>query len=205
MTFTPMRNIELPAVISRSGLSLEQAIEQRRSLRRFSGESLSQEDLSYLLHYSAGITDQRHGLRAAPSAGATYPIELYPVVNNVQGLPKGVYHYSLLDHGLELVREGDFGQEMAKAALGERMVGQANVILALTAVFQRTQRIYRERAYRYILFEAGHIAQNTYLVATSMGLGSCAIGAFYDEDFNRLLGVDGKRESVLYLMAVGKI
>jgi SagB-type dehydrogenase family enzyme len=85
------------------------------------------------------------------------------------------------------------------------MFKQANVILALSAIFQRTQPRYRERAQRYIFFEAGHIAQNTYLLATSMRLGACAIGAFYDDEFNRLLGLDGKNESVLYLLAVGKI
>ena len=162
-------------------------------------------ELSHILYYSSGITDKRTGLRAAPSAGATYPIEVYPVISNVEDLTRGIYCYIVASHELELVREGDFRQEMAQAALGERMIMRANIVLVLSAIFHRTQQRYRERAQRYILFEAGHIAQNTYLVATSMGLGACAIGAFYDEDFNRLLGVDGREESVLYLVAVGKI
>ncbi len=166
---------------------------------------MSLAELSHLLHYSSGITDKRHGLRAAPSAGATYPIETYAIANNVEGLAKGTYHYLISSHELELLREGDFRNEMARAALQERMFKQANVIVALSAVSQRTQQQYRERAQRYICFEAGHIAQNTYLIATSMGLGACAIGAFYDDQFNRLLGLDGKNESVLYLIAVGKI
>jgi SagB-type dehydrogenase family enzyme len=162
-------------------------------------------ELSHLLYYSSGITDKRHGLRAAPSAGATYPIEVYAIANNVEGLVKGTYHYLISSHELELLREGDFGNEMSRAALQESMFVQANVILALSAVFQRIQQRYRERAQRYICFEAGHIAQNTYLIATSLGLGACAIGAFYDDQFNRLLGLDSRNESVLYVIAVGKI
>jgi SagB-type dehydrogenase family enzyme len=166
---------------------------------------MSLAELSHLHHYSSGLTDKRQGLRAAPSAGATYPIEIYTAVNNVEDLTKGINHYLIASHELDLVREGDFRNEMSRAALGERMFKQANVILALSAIFQRTQLRYRERAQRYIFFEAGHIAQNTYLLATSMKLGACAIGAFHDDEFNRLLGLDGKNESVLYLIALGKI
>lgn len=187
------------------GLGVEEAIARRRSERDFSGNPMSLAELSAILHYSAGVTDQRGRFRAAPSAGATYPLELYPIVNNVDGLARGIYHYLVASHELELAREGDFGEEMSRAALGERMMRQANVIVALSAVFSRTQQRYGGRAHRYVLFEVGHIAQNTYLVATSMGLGACAIGAFYDDNFNRLLGLDGREESVLYLIAVGKI
>ena len=200
-----MKRIHLTQELTRKGLTVEKAIANRRSQRDFTGETMSLAELSHLLYYSSGITDKRQGLRAAPSAGATYPIEVYAIVNNVEGLAKGTYHYLIESHELELLREGDFRNEMSRAALQERMFKQANVIVALSAVFQRTQRRYRERAQRYICFEAGHIAQNTYLVATSLGLGACAIGAFYDDEFNRLLGLDGKNESVLYLLAVGKI
>ena len=200
-----MKRIQLPQELKYSALSVEKAIANRRSLRDFSGETMSLAELSHLLYYSSGITDKRHGLRAAPSAGATYPIEVYAIVNNVEGLTKGIYHYLIASHELELTREGDFRNEMSRAALGEMMFRQANVIFALSAVLQRTQRHYRERAQRYIYFEAGHIAQNTYLAATSLGLGACAIGAFRDDEFNHLLGLDGRNESVLYLILAGKI
>lgn len=200
-----MKKIQLTQELDYDGLTIERAIANRRSQRDFSGVTMSLAELSHILHYSSGITEKRYGLRAAPSAGATYPVEVYTAINNIEGLAEGIYHYLIPSHELELVREGDFRQEMSRAALGERMFGLANVILALSAIFQRTQRRYGERAHRYILFEAGHIAQNTYLVATSMGLGACAIGAFYDNEFNRVLGLDGKNESVLYLIAVGKI
>jgi len=200
-----MNRIHLTQELDCNGITVEKAIANRRSQRDFTGEIISLAELSHLLYYSSGVTDKRRGLRAAPSAGATYPIEVYAVVNNVDGLTKGIYHYLVASHELELVREGDFRNEMSRAALGERMFKQANVILSLSAIFQRTQLRYRERAQRYIFFEAGHIAQNTYLLATSMRLGACAIGAFYDDEFNRLLGLDGKNESVLYLIALGKI
>jgi SagB-type dehydrogenase family enzyme len=200
-----MKRVHLNPELTHKGLTVEKAIANRRSQRDFTGEKMSLAELSHLLHYSSGVTDKRDGLRAAPSAGATYPIEVYAIVNNVEGLAKGIYHYLISSHELELLREGDFRNEMSQAALQERMFKQANVIVALSAVFQRTQQRYRERAQRYICFEAGHIAQNTYLVATSLGLGACAIGAFYDDEFNRLLGLNGKDESVLYLLALGKI
>ena len=200
-----MKRIHLTEELAYNGLTVEKAIANRRSQRDFRGETISLAELSHLLYYSSGVTDKRQGLRAAPSAGATYPIEVCAVVNNVEGLAKGIYHYLIASHELELVREGDFRNEMSRAALGERMFKQANIIFALSAIFQRTQLRYRERAQRYILFEAGHIAQNTYLLATSMKLGACAIGAFHDDEFNRLLGLDGKNESVLYLIALGKI
>jgi SagB-type dehydrogenase family enzyme len=162
---------------------------------------MSLAELSHILHFSSGITDKRQGLRAAPSAGATYPIEVYAIANNVEDVARGIYHYLIPSHELELLREGDFRNEMSRASLFK----QANVIVALSAVFQRTQQYYRERAQRYIYFEAGHIAQNACLIATSLGLGACAIGAFHDDKFNNLLGLDGKNESVLYLLAIGKI
>jgi SagB-type dehydrogenase family enzyme len=200
-----MKRIHLTQELAHDGLSVEKAIANRRSQRDFTGETMSLPELSHLLRYSSGLTDKRQGSRAAPSAGATYPIEVYAIANNIEGLARGIYHYLIPSHELELLREGDFRNEMSRAALQEIMFKQANVIIALSAVFQRTQQRYRERAQRYICFEAGHIAQNTYLIATSMGLGACAIGAFYDNEFNRLLGLDGKNESVLYLLAVGKI
>jgi SagB-type dehydrogenase family enzyme len=200
-----MKRIHLTQELAYDGLTVEKAIVNRRSQRDFTGEAMSSPELSHLLLYSGGITDKRHGFRAAPSAGATYPIEVYALVNNVEGLAKGIYHYLIPSHELELTHEGDFSHDLSHAALGEKMIRHANVVLALSAVFQRIQRRYRERAQRYIFFEAGHIAQNAYLVATSMGLGACAIGAFYDDEVNRLLGFNTKDESALYLVAVGKI
>ncbi|MFQ6014152.1 MAG: SagB/ThcOx family dehydrogenase [Anaerolineae bacterium] len=205
-TYPSARKVHLPQDLSFRGLTVEEAINKRRSMRDYSGEAMSLLELSALLHYAYGFTGQRTvALRAAPSAGALYPLELYPVVHNVSQLPKGVYHYSVQDHSLELVKEGDYRARMTQYAVGQEMVGQANVALVVTAIFQRTRWKYRERAYRYVLLDAGHLGQNIYLAATSMGLGPCAVGAFFDDDINRLLGVDGVREAAIYLLVVGKV
>jgi SagB-type dehydrogenase family enzyme len=187
------------------GLALEEAIAARRSVRNYSSEPLSLEGFSRLLHAAQGITAEQWGFRAAPSAGALYPIELYAVVHNVTGLERGLYHYAVQEHGLELLRPGDFRAVVVQAGLGQDFLGQANVCLVLSAIFQRTRWRYRERTYRYVTLEAGHIGQNIYLAATSMGLGACAIGAFFDDQFNDLLGLDGKEEAVFYVLSVGGV
>lgn len=187
------------------GLALKEAIEARRSVRNYSSEPLSLEGLSRLLHAAQGITAEQWGFRAAPSAGALYPIELYAVVHNVTGLERGLYHYAVREHRLELLRPGDFRAAVVQAGLGQDFLGQANVCLVLSAIFQRTRWRYRERTYRYVTLEAGHIGQNIYLTATSMGLGACAVGAFLDDQFNDLLGLYGKEEAVLYVLSVGGI
>jgi SagB-type dehydrogenase family enzyme len=182
---------------------VEEAIERRRSRRDFADRPLPLEELSRLLHLAQGITEPSYPLRAAPSAGALYPIEVYPVVNGVSQLAQGVYHYSVQHHALDLIREGDYRLALTAFALGQEMAGQAAVTFVLTALWQRLRWKYRERSYRYALLEAGHIAQNLYLGATSRGQNCVAIGAFLDDDINRLVGVDGEEESALYLVAVG--
>jgi SagB-type dehydrogenase family enzyme len=195
--------ILLPDPRGWSGPAIEAVIEARRSRRAYGPGALRLEDLSRLLHAASGITDQARGFRSAPSAGALYPIELYAVVHDVASLREGVYHYSPAGHALEMVRVGDLRSGILVAGIGQEMLARAQVCLVLTAIFQRTRWRYRERAYRYILLEAGHIAQNVYLTATGLGLGSCAVGAFLDDELNRLVGVDGSDEAALYLLTVG--
>jgi SagB-type dehydrogenase family enzyme len=165
------------------------------------------EELSQLLYYTGGITGEHwgHKLRAAPSAGALYPIEIYVVVHRVEDLQPGLYHYAVKDHALELLRSRDLRGEIVRCGLMQGFLGQANVVLVFTAILQRLRWKYRERAYRYALLEAGHLGQNVYLVATSMGVGACAVGAFEDDDLNAILGVDGKEEAAIYMLAVGKV
>jgi SagB-type dehydrogenase family enzyme len=202
-TYAGAERVTLPAPGDSEGLSLEGAIETRRSIRDYSAEPLSPEKLSRLLHAAQGITERRRGFRAAPSAGALYPIELYAVIHDVVGVEPGIYHYAVREHELELLQVGDFRTAVMLAGLGQSFLGQANVCFILSAILQRTRWRYRERTYRYVMLEAGHIGQNLYLAATSMGLGACAVGAFLDDDFNKLLGLDGKKEAVLYVISVG--
>lgn len=197
--------VALPDPLGHRGLSLGETIEARRSVRDYAPQPLSTDELSYLLHAAQGITDPRQGFRAAPSAGALYPIELYGVAHDVAGLAPGIYHYAVQEHELELLRQGDFRAAVTQAGLGQSFLGQAGVCFVLSAVFQRTRWRYRERTYRYVVLEAGHVAQNLYLAATSMGLGACAVGAFLDDDLNDLLGLDGEAEAALYVVSVGKM
>jgi SagB-type dehydrogenase family enzyme len=177
----------------------------RRSVRNFTRKALSLSELSFLLWASNGIRQQQRGheFRTVPSAGALYPIETYVVANNVEEVSPGIYHYSIRAHGLEEVRAGNYGEEFAQAALGQDMCQEAPVIIVWTAVFQRSRWKYHERAYRYIYLDAGHIGQNLALAACSLELGSCQVGALFDDYMNELIGLQGDEESVIYLSVVG--
>lgn len=195
--------IPLPDDFSDRGLTVEEAIEQRRSVRAYSSASLSLLQVARLLHRATGITDLPSGYRAAPSAGALYPVELYVVANRVESLPSGIYRYRCRGHSLISIRHGDYGGSLALAALGQDMVARAPLVLVLAAVFERSRQKYGERSYRYVLMECGHVAQNVYLAAVSMGVGACVVGAFLDDELNGLLGLDGTEEAALYLITVG--
>lgn len=186
------------------GLYLEEAIKKRRSVRVFSGESLTLRELSQLLYSAAGVTAKDKGvsLRSAPSHGEAYPIEIYPLVKNVSGLKPGLYHYLPLEHSLELIKESDI--EAGFICINYRDALKAGVILFLTAIPERITAKFDVRGWRYIYIEAGHISQNLYLEATSLGLGSVAIGSFYDVDVNAMLGIDGRKEFCVYAHVVGR-
>ena len=204
-TYPDAARIPLPDPSGWQALSLERAIESRRSVRDYAAAPLTLDHLSRLLHAAQGITEPRRGLRAAPSAGALYPIELYPVVRDVAGLEPGLYHYAVQEHALERVQAGDLHSAVMQAGLGQSVLGQAAVCFVLSAIFQRTRWKYRERAYRYVLLEAGHVGQNLCLAATGLGLGACTVGAFDDDALNDLLGLDGQEEAALYIIAVGQV
>ena len=198
--------VPLPPIPEPGGPPLEAVIAGRRSVREYADRRVTLEELSRLLHYSAGITDRRDptlAFRSIPSSGALFPIEVYPVIFNVAGAEPGVYHYDVQRHRLELVRAGDFRREVFQAALSQEMILRTGLVLVLTGLYERVQWKYVDRSYRYLMLEAGHLGQNVYLSATALGLGPCGIGAFFDDDLNRLLGVDGRDEAVVYLLAVG--
>jgi SagB-type dehydrogenase family enzyme len=190
-----------------SGMTVEEAIKKRRSVRNYSSKPLSLAQLSQLLFSAQGVTGKSYGapLRTVPSAGALYPFEIYLFANNVQGLPGGIYHYAVLEHALELVKEGDFHKDITSAGLKQEMLGDAGVTFVLSAIFNRIRHKYGERGFRYVYIEAGHISQNIYLQAISLGLGSVSVGAFLDENINELIGLDGLHEAVIYLHSVGSL
>lgn len=199
----PKVKLELPK--KEGGMPLWQAINLRRSLRNFSRKAMTKDVLSQLLWASQGITLEAMGFefRAAPSAGALYPVETYLVIHNVEGVDSGVYHYAVRSHELERLKPGDFRQAVSSAALDQDMAYSAAAVFIWTAIFERSKWKYSERAYRYVYLDAGHIAQNLALAAVSAGLGTCQIGALYDDEVNSVIDVDGEEESVLYMSAVG--
>jgi SagB-type dehydrogenase family enzyme len=206
-TYAGANSIALPPPGDYRGLATEEAIQRRRSVRGYSGQPMTLDEFSRLLYYTDGINTERRGrrLRAAPSAGALYPIEVYPVVHRVEGLEPGLYHYAVRDHALELLRAGNLQGEINRHGLMQGFLGEANLVLVLTAIFQRLRWKYESRTYRYALLEAGHLGQNVYLVATSMGMGACAVGSFADDGLNNMLEVDGQHEAAVYMLAVGKV
>ena len=127
------------------------------------------------------------------------------MVHNVAGLDAGLYHYRVETHALEQLRQADLRGDVVRQGLMQEFLGQCNVVLVLTVIFQRMRWKYQDRTYRYGLIEAGHLGQNLYLAATSMGLGACAVGAFLDDEINQMLGVDGAEEAAIYLLALGNI
>ncbi|KAF5409890.1 MAG: hypothetical protein C5S43_05710 [Candidatus Methanocomedens sp.] len=184
--------------------SLWDIIGHRRSVRDFKDELITKSELSQLLWAAQGITDHEFGFRTAPSAGALYPVETYLAVNFVEDIDPGIYHYSVEVHELDLLVSGDFRIRIAHAALDQGIAHHANVVFIWTAIFQRSKWKYKQRAYRYVYLDAGHIAQNVALAAVAMNLGSCQIGALYDDEVNDLLGVDGTEESVIYMTVIGR-
>jgi SagB-type dehydrogenase family enzyme len=199
--------VGLPPAAEKGGMPVWEAIGKRRSARDFRNIPISAAELSQLLWASQGVTKVvgDYGLRTAPSAGALYPVETYLSIQMVEDIGPGIYHYGVRRHQLELLRSGDLRAAVAEAALDQSFLAEAAVVLAWTAVFGRSKWKYRERAYRYVYLDAGHIAQNCALAAVSLGLGSCQVAALYDDEVNAILGVDGKEESILYMTAVGRL
>ncbi|MCP4632244.1 MAG: SagB/ThcOx family dehydrogenase [candidate division Zixibacteria bacterium] len=189
------------------GMPIWDSINQRRSERNYTNEPVTSKALSQLLWSIQGITHRMNNsaYRSAPSAGALYPIETYIMANNVDNIDGGVYHYSVLKHELELIENGNRGKAIEKAVLNQKFVLDAAVIFIWSAVFARCKWKYGQRAYRYFPLDAGHIAAHLSLSAVALGLGSCPIAAYYDQEVNDILHIDGEKESVIYITVVGNI
>lgn len=197
--------LALPPPVLEGGQPTSRAIASRRSVRTYAPTPMTQAQLSRILFLTSGISAGLHGSarRTAPSSGALYPIEVYPVVHDVEGLERGVYHYAYREHALELVRPADLRAHVVEQGLGQEFLGRCGAVLFLTMILQRMRPKYQDRSYRYGLLEAGHLGENAYLAATDLGLGACGVGAFMDDQINAMLGVDGVEEAVVYMLAVG--
>ncbi|MCF8378391.1 MAG: SagB/ThcOx family dehydrogenase [Bacteroidales bacterium] len=203
--------IDLPDPDFNSGISVEDALMHRRSVREFSQEQITMAQVSQLLWAAYGITERKSfpgfldgGLRTAPSAGGLYPLEIYLIAGNVEGLEAGVFKYESNGHLLIRHYEGDVRGDLAKAALDQNFIMDAPMILFFAAVFKRTTQKYGERGReRYVCMDLGHSAQNVYLQAFSLNLGTCAVGAFTDQIVSSVLMLP-EDEEPLYIMPVGK-
>lgn len=196
--------ILLPSPNYNSNTSIEEAILKRRSVRDFSISSLTIPEVSQLLWAAQGITEKNSGLRTAPSAGATYPLEVYLLSSNVKELSQGLYKYNPQEHSLKFITEGDKRSDISNAALKQGSIEKSSAIIILTAVYERTSARYGNRTERYVNMEIGHAGQNIYLQAVSLGLGTVMIGAFNDDSLKKVLNLP-ENEYPLAIYPLGKL
>lgn len=182
----PLPRVASSKADSGGGISVEEALSRRRSVRDYSGGALTIEEVTRLLWAAQGVTDPR-GFRTAPSAGALYPLELFLFAGEIEGLEAGIYAYAPRQQVLEPVVTGDVRRSLARAALGQEWVAKAAGAIAFFAVYDRTTRKYGERGVRYAHMEAGNAIQNVYLQASALGLGTVVVGAFNDDKMRELL------------------
>ena len=195
----------------RPELALWDAIAARRSRRAFGTAPVGSDELSTLLQAGYGVTGALESpdgvralpLRAVPSGGALYPLELYVAALRVRGLDPGLYHFDPLRSGLALLRAGLASDEVTALSTYPEIVSGCGVLLLVAAIFGRTRFKYGLRGYRFALLEAGHVGQNVVLAATALGLAAVPLGGFYDRPTDEFLGLDGVNESTLYTIAIG--
>jgi SagB-type dehydrogenase family enzyme len=196
-----------PADIDIPKKDIRDAIEDRKSVRKYSNKPFSLNELAWLLWATQGVKEKGEiwTKRTVPSAGARHAFETFVLVNNVEELKPGVYRYLALDHKLvEYDLSKGIADKIAEGAYGQNMVKDGAATFIWVAVPYRISWRYGERSYRYLHLDAGHVSQNLYLACENIDAGCCAIAAFYDEKMNEYLGLDGKKQFVIYLQSLGK-
>jgi SagB-type dehydrogenase family enzyme len=204
----PVIDLPAPENIKIRSLDLRRAIEGRRSIRNYSQEPLTIEELSYLLWATQGVIQVTRGatFRNVPSAGARHALETYLLINNVRDVPVGIYRFLAIEHKLVVINtDPDIADRVMEGCLGQDFIRKSAVTFIWTADAYRMKWRYGERGHRYLHLDAGHACQNLYLGAGSLDCGVCAIAAFSDDDMNDLLGLDGVEQFVIYVATVGKI
>ena len=210
LPFTGNPSIELPRRLSSLKIHLANAIVSRISVRNMEPCRLDLKSVATLLHYAYGESRDNKGtglprpFRVVPSGGGLYPLEIFFYSGCVGELEKGIYHYDPSKRNLRLVSSGDKTDQICKGMVYPEITRGAALIVFVTAIFERSTFKYGERGYRFILLEAGHVAQNINLVAIGLGLGCVNLGGFYDRDIDNLLGLDGVTHSTIYMIAIGK-
>jgi SagB-type dehydrogenase family enzyme len=195
--------VYLPRPNQKGVMPLEEAIARRKSIRDFTSQPISQSQLSQILWAAQGTSDDSW-TRTVPSAGATYPLEVFVVcgANCVEQISEGIYHYNADSHSLTLHQRGDVRFELARAAIDQEFIYEAPLDIVICAICERIMSRYGTRGERYVHMEVGHAGQNIYLQATALGLGTVAVGAFHDESVREVLRLD-RQYRPLYIMPVG--
>ncbi len=196
----------LPEPLKKGVFSVEESLATRRSVRRYSIQFLTLQEVSQLLWATQGITEQRWGFRTAPSAGGTYPLVIYIVIakDGVKDVPAGVYRYLPEHHSILLLTPGDMRSDLAVAAYDQEWISDAKINIIIAAEYSKTTDKYGDRGFRYVHMEVGHAGQNIYLQAISLNLGTVVIGAFHDEQVQRVVGMPDT-EKPLYIAPVGHL
>ena len=204
-TYPEATVIPLPTSWELEEASIQPLLQQRRSRRAFTATPLPLSDLAFMLWAAQGLTGKAGGylFRTAPSAGALYPVETYCAIDRVEGVPPGLYHFHAGHFHLELVREGACGDDIALACLGQQFMGRAAVNFIWTAVLRRNFQKYGNRGLRYVFLDAGHICANLLLAAEAVAAAACPVAAFFDDEVNDIIGIDGTEETAIYLASVG--
>ena len=200
---TRIEVIRLPQPRHDSHTSVERTLLERRSVRDFKKDDLlTLEEVSQLLWAAQGVTSAE-SFRTAPSAGATYPLEVFIAVGNVRNLPAGIYHYHPNGHHLTNVEKGDRRKDLSVAALEQQFIRDAAAVIVFSAVYDRTTLKYGERGKRYVHIEVGHAAQNVCLQAVALNIGTVTVGALRDDEVKKILKLTDGQEP-LYIMPVGR-
>lgn len=195
--------IKLPPPVLKSSVSIEEALQKRRSIRSYKNEPLTLKEISQLLWAAQGITGGGR-LRTAPSAGAVYPMTIYLAAGKVEGLPPAIYKYYPHSHSLEFLKPGDFRENLSEACYGQSSVKNAPAIIIFAGNLDKMSSKYGTKSLNFICQESGHAAQNVYLQAVSLNIGTVVVGAFEDGEVKKILNLTGN-EKILYLMPAGKI
>jgi SagB-type dehydrogenase family enzyme len=182
-------------------------INRRRSIREYSNKPLTIEQLSFILYSAYGVTGEKEGvkLRAVPSAGAKYPIEIYVSVFNVENLDKGLYKFDENSLSLTLLSKGDFREDFLKLTLEQDFIKDSSIMIIMVARSLKSTYRYGERGIRYVLMDASYISENIYLASSYLSLGTCAIGAFIDDGFKEFLRLKGSETFMVIAQTIGTL
>ena len=200
ITDLPMK-VKMPEPHAAGRSRIEELIAKRRSVRKYADRELSEPLISRFLWAAQGISS-KEGFRTSPSAGALYPLEIHVIAGKGSGLEPGIYRYIPEEHTLVREIAGDVREKLSKAALSQPMIKNAHVSIVISAVYPRITGKYGKRGIRYAHMEAGHSAQNVYLLGVELGIGTCSIGAFEDEEVKKVLKLPADEEP-LYILPLG--